>query len=113
MFFQLLAINRFFFICPREGSDNSWPEEIKDKTEKHFARYFVLCKTIKKSIFGGSQGSSPRRQCQAAVLNVCSLHMFLTPLHLAIPLGDLYIEYCYRMLGVEANRPSKVTVTCW
>ena len=46
-------------------------------------------------------------------VNARSLHIFVIPLHLVIPLGDYYIEYCYRMLGVERNRPSKVAVTYW
>ena len=48
----LLSID-CFFICPREGSGNSWQEEMKDKTKKHFSSYFLSCKTFQKINFLG------------------------------------------------------------
>ena len=48
----LLSID-FSFICPREGSGNSWQEEIKDKTKKNCSSDFLLYKTFQKIDFWG------------------------------------------------------------
>ena len=86
-------------------------EEIKDQKQRRtFPITFYYVKPFKKQFFGVHKGPPHAGNAkQATVLNVRSLHMCLIPLHLSIPLGDYYIEYCYRMLGAERNRPSKVT----
>ena len=89
IFFQLLAINRLFFHL---SQGRVWQQlargNKRQNKEKLFQLLFIMQNLSKNQFLGVRKGPPPPRHCQATVLNVCSLHMLLRPLHVAIPLGD-------------------------